>query len=104
MKYSQDQIKAINSICNQLLDPTLYNSHVINVLTGPAGTGKTTVVAEIINQLRSRETTIHISLCATTNRAAEVLENIVNEDVTTGHILFKLRPVVTKYGKESLKK
>ena len=104
MNFSQDQIKAINGICNQLLDPTLHNSHVINVLTGPAGTGKTTVVAEIINQLRSREATIHISLCATTNRAAAVLENIVKEDVATGHILFKLRPVVTKYGKESLKK
>ena len=45
-----------------------------------------------------------ISLCATTHRAAKVLENIVNTTVHTGHALFKLRPSVTKWGKQTLKR
>jgi len=100
-QFSQDQIDAVNGICNQVLDPNT-KSHVLTVLTGSAGTGKTTVVREIINKINIDWPLTTIELCATTHRAATVLENIAGAPVTTGHALFKLRPSVTKYGKEVL--
>ena len=39
MNFSQDQINAVNGICNKLLDPNTP-THVLTVLTGSAGTGK----------------------------------------------------------------
>ena len=100
-QFSQDQIDAVNGICDQLLDPTI-NSHVLTVLTGSAGTGKTTVIGELINQIAQQSPTTNIAICATTNRAATVLQNIINGPVITGYALFKLRPSITKYGKESI--
>jgi len=100
-QFSQDQLDAVNGICNQLLDPNT-KSHAIAVLTGSAGTGKTTVVGELISQIAQQSPTTKIAICATTNRAATVLQNIVNGPVTTGYSLFKLRPAITKYGKESI--
>jgi exodeoxyribonuclease-5 len=101
-QFSKDQIDAVNGICNQLLDLNT-KSHVITVLTGSAGTGKTTVIGELINRLAQQSPTTSIAVCATTNRAATVLQDIVNGPVVTGHALFKLRPSLTKYGKEVLK-
>ena len=101
MKYSQDQINAVNSICDKLIDSN-PKSHAIAVLTGSAGTGKTTVVREIINKINTDSPLTTVELCATTHRAATVLGNIAKAPVTTGHALFKLRPSVTKYGKEAL--
>ena len=103
-QFSNDQLTAIDNIYTQLLDTDPITVHSLAVLTGAAGTGKTTVVGEIIKKIRSHFPTLEISLCATTNRAAKVLSDIVNEPVFTGHALFKLRPGVTKYGKETLKK
>jgi exodeoxyribonuclease-5 len=100
-QFSQDQLDAVNGICNQLLDPNT-KSHVLTVLTGSAGTGKTTVVGELISQIAQQSPTTKSAICATTNRAATVLQNIVNGPVTTGYSLFKLRPAITKYGKESI--
>jgi len=100
-KFSQDQLDAVNGICNQLLDPNT-TSHILTVLTGSAGTGKTTVVREIINQINTQSPSTSIALCATTNRAATVLKAIAKYPVITGHLLFKLRPSVSKYGKETL--
>lgn len=104
MHYTSDQLSAINGISDLLLDPLCHKSAVLAVLTGAAGTGKTTVIGEIIQEIGKRNPHIPISLCATTHRAASVLENIVNAPVFTGHALFKLRPSVTKYGKEALKR
>ena len=103
LKFTADQVKAINGICKTLLNAK-PNSHAIAVLTGPAGTGKTTIVKEIIDRIEQTSMVTHIELCATTHRAAQVLKNIVGRPVYTGHALFKLRPTVTKNGKESLKK
>jgi len=100
-QFSQDQIDAVNGICNQLLDPNT-KSHVLAVLTGSAGTGKTTVVGEIINKINNDSPLTTIELCATTHRAATVLEDIAGASVITGHALFKLRPTLTKHGKEVL--
>jgi hypothetical protein len=100
-QFSQDQLDAVNGICNQLLDPNI-TSHVLTVLTGSAGTGKTTVVGELITQINKQSPITKIAVCATTNRAATVLHNIIDSPVVTGYALFKLRPAVTKYGKESI--
>ena len=101
MKFSQDQLDAVDNICDELVNSN-PNSHAIAVLTGSAGTGKTTVVREIINKINTDSPLTNIELCATTHRAAIVLENIARASVTTGHALFKLRPGVTKHGKENL--
>lgn len=70
------------------------------VLTGSAGTGKTTTVQEIIETLSSFDKKYHLT--ATTHKAAKVLSNIVGEEVTTVHNLFNLRPSVTKSGVETI--
>ena len=100
-QFSQDQLDAVDNICDELVNSN-PKSHAIAVLTGSAGTGKTTVVREIINQINTDSPLTNIELCATTHRAATVLGNIAGAPVTTGHALFKLRPSVTKYGKEAL--
>jgi len=100
-QFSQDQRNAVNGICSQLLDPNT-KSHVLTVLTGSAGTGKTTVVGEIINKINQQSPLTSVALCATTHRAATVLQDITGKPVITGHALFKLRPTVNKYGKETI--
>ena len=100
-QFSQDQLDAVNGICNQLLDPNT-KSHVLTVLTGSAGTGKTTVVGEIINRINKHSPSTSVELCATTHRAATVLQDITKKSVITGYALFKLRPAITKYGKETI--
>tara|TARA_Y100001951_G_C11071175_1_gene146170 strand:- start:249 stop:497 length:249 start_codon:yes stop_codon:yes gene_type:complete len=60
-QFSQDQRNAVNGICNQLLDPNT-KSHVLTVLTGSAGTGKTTVVGEIINKINQQSPLTSVAL------------------------------------------
>ena len=104
MKYSQDQIDAIDGICDTLAIQS--NRSSIAVLTGSAGTGKTTVVGEIIEKIKSRSPCFGtpIALCASTHRAANVLANTISHriKVTTAHKLFKLRPVINDSGKETI--
>ncbi len=99
---SPDQHNAVQGIYDTLIntDPKV---HALAVLTGSAGTGKTTTVTEILNVLSKTLPQPHVELCATTHRAAMVLADIVGHPVQTAHALFKLRPSVTKYGKEILK-
>ena len=99
---SHDQVIAVQGICDTLLDADPGTSSIA-VLTGSAGTGKSTVVAELIQQASVHHNDVHVELCATTHRAASVLQDIVGHPVQTGHAVFKLRPSVTKYGKEELK-
>lgn len=101
-QFSQDQLDAVNGICDTLLDSNI-GSHALAVLTGPAGTGKTTVVTEVLNQIYNKSPLSKVSLCATTNRAATVLSDITGKRVLTVHAMFKLRPSITKYGNEILK-
>ena len=110
MNFSQDQLDAIDGICKELgashtLKHTLH-THAIAVLTGSAGTGKTTVIGKIIEQISQYSSMIPIALCASTHRAADVLAETIlhtvyeNIPVTTAHKLFKLRPTVSSSGKE----
>ena len=68
---SKDQIKAVDGICTTLVeaDP---DSAALAVLTGSAGTGKTTVIFELMQRIRKYPIPLHIELCATTHRAAAV--------------------------------
>ena len=102
MKFSQDQVDAVDGICNELVNSVSNGTHTITVLTGSAGTGKTTVVKKLINQINQQSPYTAIELCATTHRAASVLEYMTGQEVYTGHALFKLRPSVNKNGKEVL--
>jgi len=101
-QFSQDQVDAVDGICRTLLDPS-NKSHAIAVLTGSAGTGKTTVVTEILDRISQHTQKTNVELSATTHRAAMVLRDISGEPVTTAHSLFKLRPSLDKFGKETLK-
>ena len=102
MKYSQDQIDAINGICDTLAIHS--NRPSLAVLTGSAGTGKTTVIGAIISQIKSQSPITPVALCASTHRAANVLANTISHrvKVTTAHKLFKLRPVINDSGKETI--
>ena len=100
---SQDQTDAIDGVMATLFGPQNVTEHAVAVLTGSAGTGKTTTVYEIVNKLSKMLPRPNVQLCATTHRAAAVLKSVVGAEVTTAHSAFKLKPSVTKYGKEVLK-
>ena len=100
-QFSQDQRNAVNGICNQLLDPNT-KSHVLTVLTGSAGTGKTTVVGEIINKINQQSPLTSVALCATTHRAATVLQDITGKPVITGHALFNYGLLLTNTARKLL--
>jgi len=55
----------------------------IFILKGYAGTGKTTLVKEIIRLLKAKE--LSLSLMASTGRAAKILSNITGNAATTVH-------------------
>ena len=99
---SPDQDSAVAGILNTLLHPG-SGDHSLAVLTGSAGTGKTTVIKEIIRVLEDTHPCTKVELAASTHRAAKVLSDIVNMPVATGHNIFKLRPTIGAGGKESLK-
>ena len=48
-QFSQDQLDAVDSICDDLVNSN-PKKHTIAVLTGSAGTGKTTVVRELLTK------------------------------------------------------
>ena len=48
-QFSQDQLDAVDSICDELVNSN-PKKHTIAVLTGSAGTGKTTVVRELLTK------------------------------------------------------
>ena len=53
-QFSQDQLDAVDGICNELVNSVSNGTHAITVLTGSAGTGKTTVVGELINRINQQ--------------------------------------------------
>ena len=104
MHFSQDQLDAIDGICDTLQLHLISYTHKIAVLTGSAGTGKTTVIGEIIERAKDINDMIPVALCASTHRAARVLADTIvligKDQTTTAHKLFKLRPTVSASGKE----
>lgn len=61
----------------------LNGDEKVFILRGYAGTGKTTIVKEMINLLRDRDASYH--LLASTGRAAKILHDASGEPATTVH-------------------
>ena len=78
MILSQDQENALNKI-----ESFLTNEDRIFILKGGAGTGKTTLIKEIINKIKAKE--IDCSLMAPTGRAARILTEKTNFESRTIH-------------------
>lgn len=82
MQLNQDQEKAIQDIENFLLDPLSKEF----LLSGSAGTGKTFVMRYLLdNVLNKPENKYNVVFTATTNKAAEVLSSVLNQNVLTIH-------------------
>jgi exodeoxyribonuclease V alpha subunit len=60
------------------------------IITGPAGSGKTTVVNTIVKILN--DVYIHASLCAPTGKAARRMEEIIGQNAFTIHRLLAYQP------------
>lgn len=91
MNWNQGQQKAINGILEWLNTPneSLDFNDYFAVLSGSAGTGKTTVVKEILSQYRKE-----VLLAAPTHKAKKVLSLSANRPATTIHQILGLRPNV----------
>lgn len=106
---TEDQQSAYDAFCDFLFDP---NDNIF-VLEGYSGTGKSTLVEKLVNDLPKiaemrkiiNPSVKHwdVKLTATTNKAAENLSFITGWDVSTIHSLLQLR-VYTDYksGKTSI--
>lgn len=82
----------IQSHSNQYPDIE-FNSNQVMVLSGPAGTGKTTVIKHVLDHMQKVQKAKKalgvaaripsMEFCATTNKAAEAFENALNKSVPT---------------------
>lgn len=97
MNYSPDQQAALHAMQLWLTDP----STSVHVLTGSAGTGKTTVVKEVIKLATAAGR--QIIPTAMTHRAADVLESAIGETAHTTHSAFGLSPGLDAFGRETFK-
>lgn len=92
------QQEAYNKIVKFILDP----AEPAMVLEGPAGTGKTTIISTIVNNLDKIEKTcllitgkhkrIDLEVTATTNPATQVLNAATNFGCVTTQSLFSMKP------------
>ncbi|MDR0796929.1 MAG: AAA family ATPase [Tannerella sp.] len=78
-EFTPSQKRALDSIHDFIL--SLYDK--VFIIRGYAGTGKTTLVKEIIRMLQDKELTF--SLMASTGRAAKILSNVTGCKATTVH-------------------
>lgn len=90
---NQEQQAAMNAI-----EEFLQSNKIICVLDAPAGTGKTYLINHLAHKYPRK-----FYIAATTHKAAEVLSNVLNDNVKTVHAMFKIR-VKSNYnnGKEEL--
>lgn len=77
MKLSEEQLDAIKGAFDE----------GIFILTGPAGSGKTTVLKELINRAEALE--LKIAMAAPTGRAAARMEEVVGLSASTVHRLLE---------------
>jgi exodeoxyribonuclease V alpha subunit len=82
---SEGQIAAVHAVAR----------HGVVVLTGGPGTGKSTVVREIIELARERG--MDLQLCAPTGRAAKRLAEAAGESASTIHRLLEFQPETGRF-------
>ena len=88
MKWSDEQ----QAVINKLID-FIDNDELVLVLSGNAGTGKTSVMNEFVQHLDSTKGRGYFQLCAPTHKAKLVLRQATGGyDVTTLHKLLSLSP------------
>ena len=101
MILTQDQKKALDAVDNLIIDP----KENVLVISGSAGTGKSTLVKEVIKRYHTLYSTIGIlmkeqipglRLTATTNKAAANLADITGEETQTFQ---KLLGMTIQHGK-----
>ena len=79
MVLKSDQSKAFELLKSFISDP----ESSVFILKGYAGTGKTTMMSVLIDELKKRD--LHYSLLASTGRAAKILSDKTQKDTTTVH-------------------
>lgn len=89
MTYTEDQIKAKNGITNFVLGAINSDDDYICTLSGFAGTGKSTIIQAIIQEIRFKK---KVGISATTHTAKENISEIVGMDADTIQSLLGLRP------------
>ena len=85
-KFSEDQENAIKELSEFLKD----NKKNVITLSGEAGTGKTTVIKEVIKNVRKMN--MQYTLCAPTNKAALIMQEMYDDDSITIHKLLAMSP------------
>ncbi len=85
-KLGEEQQQALEAIKNFIID----SNETSFSLFGPAGTGKSCLISYIINFIEQNG--YDYALCAPTHKAALVVRNYVDREVTTLHSLLALSP------------
>lgn len=77
----------------------VFNSieYQVSIITGGAGTGKTTVLKEVLNNLKEQ----NVLLCAPTGKAAQRMTEATGYEAKTIHKILDFNPVNLKYRKNS---
>jgi exodeoxyribonuclease-5 len=78
--HTEDQVNCLKDIYKYLFENFSKSIHIIN---GYAGTGKTTIISEIVEELRSQK--FKVTLLAPTGRAAKVLSGYCKYPAFTIH-------------------
>lgn len=85
MELGKEQLEALNT-----MEEFIKNKEPVLVLSGSAGTGKTTILNEFIQYLDS--TDVSFVLCAPTHKAKLVMEEVTGYGAITLHKLLSLSP------------
>ena len=88
MKFTTGQLNAIDVVSNFIATPYMLGDNDILTLTGPAGSGKSTIVKEIIK----RSTIRSVAVSAPTHQAKTVINKMTGYPGETIQALLGLRP------------
>ena len=89
MNWTSDQLDAIDKLEEWLKTNIVKDLDHVFTLEGPAGTGKTTVVKEILERLKGR---YKVYVSAPTHKAKDVISKVTGKVGITIHSLLGLRP------------